>query len=249
MQTYSIAPSGNNARTPAPEDTLVVLASVRNLVAAGLDLKRLRTSMVHHMQLKDPRYSVNLPVDANGEVSVRLAAIADESGDLQQLLDGINDSAFSALTVVLDGLLTSEPSARAAPAAAAASPYEELTAAQVAERMKCSTPIVYQREKEGEFFAILAPARVHGRRYPAFQWFERLDRPLLKRVIEAYREAGLSTNELWNFLRTVQRQFDGKTGVDILLGASAPALNGMRAQERGDAVMDVVLEELSRTAV
>jgi len=48
IQIFPISLNGNNARTPAHEDALVVLASVRNLVTAGLDRKRLRTSRVHH---------------------------------------------------------------------------------------------------------------------------------------------------------------------------------------------------------
>ncbi|MGH8856847.1 MAG: hypothetical protein ACREXG_02275 [Polaromonas sp.] len=126
--------------------------------------------------------------------------------------------------------------------------YQELTAAQVAERMHCTTAVVYDREKNGEFFALLPPARINGRRYPAFQLHERLDRHLLTKIIQEFRKARVSTNQLWGFLRTVQKEFGDKTAVDILLGASSPALDGLSVSQRAEAVMDIANEELSRTA-
>src|SRR4051812_17386279 len=50
-----------------------------------------------------------------------------------------------------------------------------LTAEELALRMDCTARAVYQREQAGELFSVLPPARVKGRRFPAFQLQSRLD--------------------------------------------------------------------------
>lgn len=137
----------------------------------------------------------------------------------------------------------------AASAEAAENPesiYRVLSAQEMAELMECSVPVIYQREAAGEFFSALAPGRRNGKRFPAFLVDDKLDRPLMKRVIEAYRQAGVGTKQLWSFLRAPQNEFAGQTTVQMLLGGYAPAYEGMSRSERADAIMDVVDEELSR---
>ena len=124
--------------------------------------------------------------------------------------------------------------------------YQELTAAEVAGRLHCTTADVYGRENKGELFAILTPAPVNERRYPAFQLHKRLDKQLLKQIIQEYRTAGASMTLLWSFLRRSQKEFGGQTAVDMLLGATAPAYDGLSQQERVQSIMEVVSEELSR---
>lgn len=252
------ASNGTGAGRPkAAEDTLFVVASAKSRRAAGLNLARLHTSstavVLHRSRgsLGEP-VELGVPPDAvQGEaidLSVRLASVIDDVDltasaaalDLARVWHDHRPELEHLITV----LLAPENLARDAEAA----DYQELTAAELAQRMGCTTTVFYDREKQGEFFAILAPGRVNGRRYPAFELHERLDRALLKRMIEAYRGAGVSTNQLWNFLRTKQKEFAGKTVVDILLGAPAPALDGLSTRERAEAVMDVVSEELARTA-
>ncbi|MGI0035596.1 MAG: hypothetical protein ACRD98_07000 [Nitrososphaera sp.] len=126
--------------------------------------------------------------------------------------------------------------------------YAELTLAEAAERMRCAGSTVLEREKSDEIFAIMAPTRFSGRRYPAFQFSSAVDLSLLKGLIAQYRHAAVPCNELWHFLRSTPRDFCGKTGVGILLGASVPTLEGLSVLERADAVLDVVKEELSRIA-
>lgn len=117
---------------------------------------------------------------------------------------------------------------------------------EVADRMQCSPAVVYQREANGDFFSVLAPASFNGSRFPAFQFSERLDIELLKQVIREYRNAGASNTLLWSFLRSAQKEFGGKTAVDMLLGAVAPAYEGMSSEDRSKSIMEVVAEELSR---
>lgn len=124
--------------------------------------------------------------------------------------------------------------------------YRVLSAQEMAALMECSVPVIYQRETAGEFFSALAPGRKNGKRFPAFLVDDKLDRQLMKRVIEAYREAGVGTTLLWSFLRAPQNEFAGQTAVQMLLGGYAPAYEGMSRDERADAIMDVVDEELSR---
>lgn len=246
MMSLQIAP--NESRKPSDEDTLFLMANAKQLAEAGLDLSKLRTSVAHYLYISQAAVG-NLHGEMSGDVTVRVAALGnnqdpatDAGQSMLKALDAIKDDELKAIMNVMlasAGLETN---------ALAESEFHELTAAEVAARMRCSTPVVYEREKQGEFFAILAPARVNGRRYPAFQLHDRLDRPLLKRVIEEYRKAGMSANELWNFLRTSQKEFGGKTVMEIMLRATAPALDGLSVQERSGVVMDVVMEELSRTA-
>ena len=48
-------------------------------------------------------------------------------------------------------------------------------------------PALGDREKAGEFLAVMPPGRLKGRKFPGFQLHPRLDKSLLKELIAAYR--------------------------------------------------------------
>lgn len=127
--------------------------------------------------------------------------------------------------------------------------YGVLTLAEVAERLKCSPSEVHAREARGLFFSLRPVSEGVGNRYPAFQLDRRLDQDLLTQMIKKYEEydhLGASNTKLWSFLRTPNSMFSGKTPVDMLLGASPPGWEELSQRERFEALMDVVMEELSR---
>ena len=73
-----------------------------------------------------------------------------------------------------------------------------------------------------------------------------MDRSLLKQVIQEYRDAGVSTTLLWNFLRTPQKIFAGLTPMEIMLGGMPPEYDTLTPDERSEIFLDVVAEEISR---
>ncbi|MDI1340329.1 hypothetical protein [Polaromonas sp.] len=124
--------------------------------------------------------------------------------------------------------------------------YGVLTVEEMAERLKCSIDEVRKREAAGEIFAAHAAGREGGPLYPAFQLDERLNKTLLKKIIEEYRRWGASTTLMWSFLRSPQKIFGGLTPVEILLGGSTPGYDALTPDEWVEAFLDVVSEELSR---
>lgn len=124
--------------------------------------------------------------------------------------------------------------------------YGVLTAEEMADRMNCTPEVVREREVAGDLFAARAPGRAGGRRYPAFQLDERLDKSLLKQIIRKYRDAGVSITLLWSFLRTPQKIFAGLTPIEMMLGGSPPGYDALTPDERSKLFLDVVAEELSR---
>ncbi|OYY32334.1 MULTISPECIES: hypothetical protein [unclassified Polaromonas] len=124
--------------------------------------------------------------------------------------------------------------------------YGVLTIEEMADRMKCTPEMVREREVAGDLFAAHTPDRAGGELYPKFQLDERVDRALLKRIIQEYRDAGVSTTLLWSFLRGRQKEFAGFTPMEMMLGASAPAYDSLTPEEWSVAFLDVVSEELSR---
>lgn len=112
--------------------------------------------------------------------------------------------------------------------------------------MKCTPEVVREREVAGDLFAAHTPARAGGELYPKFQLDERVDKSLLKQIIQEYRDAGVSTTLLWSFLRSRQKEFAGYTPMEMMLGASAPAYDALTPEEWSVAFLDVVSEELSR---
>lgn len=124
--------------------------------------------------------------------------------------------------------------------------YGVLTVDEMGDRLKCSPRGVREREAAGEIFAAHAAGREGGPLYPAFQLDERLDKALLKQIIEEYRRWGASTTLMWSFLRSPQKIFGGLTPVEMMLGGSTPGYDALTPDEWIEAFLDVVSEELSR---
>lgn len=124
--------------------------------------------------------------------------------------------------------------------------YGVLTIEEMADRMKCTPEVVREREVAGDLFAAHTPGRAGGELYPKFQLDERVDKSLLKHIIQEYRDAGVSTTLLWSFLRSRQKEFAGFTPMEMMLGASAPGYDALTPEEWSVAFLDVVSEELSR---
>lgn len=124
--------------------------------------------------------------------------------------------------------------------------YGVLTIEEMANRMKCPPEVVREHEVAGDLFAAHTPGRAGGELYPKFQLDERVDRSLLKRIIQEYRDAGVSTTLLWSFLRSRKTEFAGFTPMEMMLGASAPSYDVLTSEEWSIAFLDVVGEELSR---
>lgn len=124
--------------------------------------------------------------------------------------------------------------------------YGVLTIEEMADRMKCTPEVVREREVAGDLFAAHTPSRAGGELYPKFQLDERVDKSLLKHIIQEYRDAGVSTTLLWSFLRSRQKEFAGFTPMEMMLGASAPGYDALTPEEWSVAFLDVVSEELSR---
>lgn len=124
--------------------------------------------------------------------------------------------------------------------------YGVLAIEEMADRMKCTPEVVREREVAGDLFAVHTPGQAGGQLYPKFQLDERVDKSLLKQIIQEYRDAGVSTTLLWSFLRGRQKEFAGFTPMEMMLGASAPAYDVLTSEEWSFAFLDVVSEELSR---
>lgn len=124
--------------------------------------------------------------------------------------------------------------------------YGVLTAQEVADHLKCSPELVYERAVAGEFIFLSSPDRVDDRRYPAFQLDERLDRSLLKQTIQKYLNADVNSTLLWSFLRSPQKNYAGLTPVEMLVGGMPPQYDTLTPEERSDVFLDVVDEEISR---
>jgi len=124
--------------------------------------------------------------------------------------------------------------------------YGVLTAEEMADQLKCSPEALHERAVAGEFIVLLSPARVDDRRYPAFQLDERLDKSLLKQIIQEYRVADVSSTLLWSFLRSPQKIFAGLTPIEMMLGGMPPEYDTLTLDERSEIFLDVVAEEISR---
>jgi hypothetical protein len=133
-----------------------------------------------------------------------------------------------------------------------------LSADAMADLMNCTRANVYEREKKGNLFSVLPPGRENGRKYPAFQIHRNVDSVLLMALIALYRDRGVSTNLLWDFLRSAQSAFGGATGVEMLKGehpqragittATLKALYSLPAVERHQFVTDHALEDLQHAS-
>lgn len=124
--------------------------------------------------------------------------------------------------------------------------YGVLTVQEMAEHLQCSPEVVYERATAGEFLFLSSPSRRDGRRYPAFQLHERIDKFLLKQTIQEYRDADVSSTLLWSFLRAPQNIYAGMTSIEMLLGGMPPHYDTLTPEERSEIFLDVVAEEISR---
>lgn len=124
--------------------------------------------------------------------------------------------------------------------------YGVLTVEEMADGLKCSTDSVRECEAAGEIFAARAAGRGDGPLYPAFQLDERLNKALLKQIIQEYRKWSASTTLMWSFLRSPQKIFGGLTPVEMMLGGSTSSYDVLTSDEWIEAFLDVVSEELSR---
>lgn len=119
-----------------------------------------------------------------------------------------------------------------------------LSADEVAKRMKCTPQAVYHREQASQFFSVIPPGRKKGRKYPEFQLDPRLDDKALKRLIVLFKQAeplGVTSNDLWNFLRTLQTALQGNTALNALLGLGT----GATQADGGDMIFELAEEEIA----
>ncbi|ABE47372.1 hypothetical protein [Polaromonas sp. JS666] len=242
-------PTAAAARASVEERIFLVLASGRNLAAAGVDMNRVRA--VDFGKIVGAGAAGGAAVDILS--NIRLAhielmgfptaeAMREEGAWVGAALSALRGLAPEQINKVVEQLKAKAPSADAA----ADELYQVLTAQEMADRMKLTLPVIYQRETAGELFAVLEPYRKSGRLFPAFQLNQKLNHRLLVRVIKAYRDADVNTTLLWSFLRTPQRIFGGLTPIEMLVGGMPPAYEGLKPDERAAAILDVVAEELSR---
>ena len=124
--------------------------------------------------------------------------------------------------------------------------YGVLTAREMADRLKCSQEVVYERAVAGEFIFLSSPSRADDRRYPAFQLDGRVDKSLLKQTIQKYRAADVNSTLLWSFLRAPQKIYVGLTAIEILLGDMPSRYEMLTLEERSELYLDVIDEEISR---
>ena len=243
------------SKAAAKETMFVVLASGPSLTAAGVDIKSLRAmDFGDFAELTAGGAGKGFDVYTRELLShVRLAAIEpmvvlsaenlrDQTAHFSAALGALGKMAPEKIFQAVEQLEAGGAHAREG----RDSLYQVLTAQEMADRMQCSLPVVYQREAADEFFSALAPGRKNGKRFPAFLLSDKLDRALLKQVIQAYKAAGVGTTLMWSFLRSPQNEFGGLTPVEMLLGGAASAYAGMSRDDRATAIMDVVDEELSR---
>jgi hypothetical protein len=232
------------------DDLFLFVVNAAEMTAAGLNIlvaKSVRLGMPSQIDpvSEDLRDSLahlhlaKLDVESLGKTVQDLHADRRRMGEMLVAIRLIPDDQFSSVVEELESAITSATSD-------ASSLYLVLTAQEMAAQMQCSVPVIYQRESADEFFSALAPGRKNGKRFPAFLLNDKLDRSLMKRVIQAYKEASVGTTLMWSFLRAPQNEFGGLTAVQMLLGGSAPAYANMSRDERAEAIMDVVDEELSR---
>lgn len=249
------APQSAASRAAAKETMFVVLASGASLTAAGMDIRTIRSkAFFDFAELTASGAGEGFDVHTREMLShVRLAAIEprmvlgvenlrDQAAHFSAALIALGRMAPDKLFQAVEHLETASGHARDATAGL----YQVLTAQEMADRMQCSLPVIYQREAAGEFFSALAPGRKNGKRFPVFLLSDKLDRALMMRVIQAYKAAGVGTTLMWSFLRSPQNEFGGLTPVEMLLGGAVPSYAGMSRDERDAAFMDVVDEELSR---
>ncbi len=247
------------AKVTVADDMFVVLASGPSLAAAGVDINSIKAlDFGDFVELSADYTGKDVDVHTRELLShVRLAHIEPMVGlslenlrthtiRLSAALNALRKIAPESILKAVEQMESAGARAAQASLDSADGLYQVLTAKEMADRMKLTAPVVYQREAAGELFAVLEPYRKTGRLFPAFQLSPKLNHPLLKQVIQAYRDADVNTTLLWSFLRTPQKIFANLTPIEMLVGGIPPAYEGLKPEERSEAILDVVAEELSR---
>jgi hypothetical protein len=236
----------------AEDGMFLVVASGRNLAAAGVDMHRVRAVDLGKIvgagsigsDTEDILSRIRLAHIDVMEFSTIEAMRADSAG-VRATLSALRGLALEHIDVAVQQLEATAPSTGAVPDEL----YQVLTAQEMADRMKLTLPVVYKREEAGELFAVLEPYRKTGRLFPAFQLDHKLNHRLLVKVIKAYADADVNTTLLWSFLRTPQRIFDKLTPIEVLVGRMPVAIGELKPEERDEAFLEVVAEELSRVRI
>ena len=225
MQSQVFSKSSfNNTSFSKPNEQLMLVATVQELTNAGLDFSRITAA---NSPLTDSLFE--------------LVTNAIKKGVLRPGKHKLHK--FQVVELA-------KPDRARAGAVAAQAPHDDyalLTADEMASRMSCTPPTVYERESSDDFFAVIPPGRVRGRKYPAFQLNHKVDRSLLKDVIQLYKKRGASLNNLWTFLRTSQGPLGGSSFLNVLVGDSPAALQKAGPVARKRFLMNMVLEDLART--
>ena len=231
------------------DEPLLVVASLTALVAAGLAVELIDAVPLPTSLAGD---AANVSDDSPHRIMIgRLRTAKAENVDavrpqllhLSQALKTIGQMSQEQIAVIVEQL---QPAVEDRDRDRFKHEYGSLTVEEMADRMNCTPRMVREREIAGEIFAAHAPGRDGGLLYPKFQLDPRLDKSLLKQILQEYREADVNTTLLWSFLRTPQKIFSGWTPMEMMLGASPPAFDPLTPQEWRDAFLDVVAEVLSR---
>lgn len=229
------------------DELLLVVASSDALVAAGLDIRLIdavpcppsSTADASNADTGSPRIMIGrlkTPRESIDEARSQLVG-------LSKVLKAISRMPMEEIAAIIERL---HPAVDDQGHDRFKHEYGVLTIEEMADRMKCAPEVVRELEGAGDLFAAHTPGRAGGQLYPKFQLDERVDKSLLKQIIQEYRDAGVSTTLLWSFLRSRQKEFAGFTPMEMMLGASAPAYDALRPEKWSAAFLDVVSEELSR---
>lgn len=96
-------------------------------------------------------------------------------------------------------------------------PVEPLTAAALGRAIgNLTEETVLARERAGQFFSILRPARSRGREYPAFQTWPGISGEPLARVLEILR--GHGGTAAYGFFTSPSRDLECLTPIEMLIG-------------------------------
>jgi len=229
------------------DELLLVVASSDALVAAGLDIRLIdavpcppsSTADAANADASSPRIMIGrlkTPRESINEARAQLVG-------LSEVLKAISRMSKEGIAAIIEQL---HPAVDDQEHDRFKHEYGVLTIEEMADRMKCAPEVVRERESAGDLFAAHTPGRAGGQLYPKFQLDDRVDKSLLKQIIQEYRDAGVSTTLLWSFLRSRQKEFAGFTPMEMMLGASSPAYDALTPEEWSAAFLDVVSEELSR---
>lgn len=230
------------------DDLVLVVGSSAALAAAGLDVGRI--AAVTFLPVL-PSSVGSAPTAASSKIRIGRLKTFTESDDevrlqvvgVSEVLKAIGQMSVPQIATIINQLF---PFVDDQHLDRFKHEYGVLTIEEMADQMRCTPEAVREREVAGDIFAAHTPSIAGGQLYPKFQLSERVDKSLLKRIIQEYREAGVSTTLLWSFLRGRQKEFAGFTPMEMMLGASAPAYDALTLEEWGVAFLEVVSEELSR---